>query len=212
VGDVEISKDNGIDAGGKAISNVGNATQETDAINKKALDDAKKELQEKLDKTSGTANTALQTFKVKKVNADGNDDNDSETNAITVGKEDSTNGQVNTLKLKGENGLTVATNKANGMVTFGLNQDNGLTIGKSTLNSGGLTVKNGNEQIQVGADGIKFAGVNGNDAGASKANTAIMTKTGFGFNNGSGQVDNSKPHLSLTGINAGGKELTNVQS
>ncbi|RKL84637.1 hypothetical protein, partial [Moraxella catarrhalis] len=69
--------------------------------------------------------------------------------------------KVNTLKLKGENGLTVATKKADGTVTFGLNQDNGLTIGKSTLNNGGLTVKNtdGNEQIQVGADGVKFAGV-----------------------------------------------------
>ncbi|OAV34577.1 hypothetical protein AO366_0003 [Moraxella catarrhalis] len=58
-----------------------------------------------------------------------------------------------------------------------------------------MTVKNtdGNEQIQVGADGIKFADVNGNDAGASKAETAIMTKTGFGFNNGSGTLDKSKP-------------------
>ena len=161
-----------------------------------------------------TANSALQTFKVKKVNADGNDDNDSETNAITVGKEDNTNGQVNTLKLKGKDGLTVATSKADGTVTFGLNQDNGLTIGKSTLNNGGLTVKNtdGNEQIQVGADGIKFAGVNGNDAGASKANTAIMTKNGFGFNDGAGNIKNDLPSLTTDGINAGDKEITKVKS
>ncbi|RKL97289.1 hypothetical protein D6D74_07655, partial [Moraxella catarrhalis] len=101
-----------------------------------------------------TANSALQTFKVKKVNADGNDANDADT--ITVGKE-TNDEQVNTLKLKGENGLTVATKKADGTVTFGLNQDNGLTIGNSTLNSGGLTVNNANnnEQIQVGADGVK---------------------------------------------------------
>ncbi|WP_264753605.1 alanine-zipper protein, partial [Moraxella catarrhalis] len=107
-----------------------------------------------------TAGTALQTFKVKKVNADGNDADDSETNAITVGKEDGKNGQVNTLKLKGKDGLTVATSKADGTVTFGLNQDSGLTIGNSTLNSGGLTVNKPttNEQIQVGADGVKFAG------------------------------------------------------
>ncbi|MPW75099.1 hypothetical protein CPI40_08270, partial [Moraxella catarrhalis] len=165
------------------------------------------------DAATQTAKTALQTFKVKKVNADGNDDNDSET--ITVGKDNKPNGeQVNTLKLKGENGLDVKTDKASGTVTFGLKQDGDLTIGNSTLNSGGLTVKNtaGDEQIQVGADGIKFADVNAGTTGAPKADTAIMTKTGFGFNNGSGQVDNSKPHLSLTGINAGGKELTNVQS
>ncbi|OAV00078.1 MULTISPECIES: YadA-like family protein [Moraxella] len=156
------------------------------------------------------AGTALQTFKVKKVDENGADDNDSETNAITVGKEK--NGeQVNTLKLKGENGVDVTT-KTDGTVTFGLNQNNGLTVGNSTLNNGGLTVKNGNEQIQVGADGIKFADVNGSTAGRPKADTAIMTKTGFGFNDGSGTLDTNKPHLSLTGINAGDKEITKVKS
>ncbi|WP_182995265.1 hypothetical protein, partial [Moraxella catarrhalis] len=116
-----LSKD-GINAGGQAISNVGDATQETHAINKKLLDAAKKELKDKLDETSGTAGTALQTFTVKKHDAT----NDDET--ITVGKE-TKDDKVNTLKLKGENGLTVATKKADGTVTFGLNQDNGLTIG-----------------------------------------------------------------------------------
>ena len=160
------------------------------------------------------AGTALQTFKVKKVNADGNDDNDSETNAITVGKEDNTNGQVNTLKLKGENGLDVKTDKASGMVTFGLKQDGDLTIGNSTLNSGGLTVKNtaGDEQIQVGADGIKFADVNAGTTGKPKADTAIMTKTGFGFNDGSGNIKNDLPSLTTDGINAGDKEITKVKS
>ncbi|RKL95863.1 hypothetical protein D6D74_09360, partial [Moraxella catarrhalis] len=78
-------------------------------------------------------------------------DNATDDETITVGK-DNTSGKVNTLTLKGENGLTVATSKADGTVTFGLNQDNGLTIGNSTLNSGGLTVNNANnnEQIQVG--------------------------------------------------------------
>jgi len=166
-----------------------------------------------------TANTALQTFTVKK--HDATDENET----ITVGKEK--NGeQVNTLKLKGKDGLTVATSKADGTVTFGLNQDNGLTIGKSTLNNGGLTVKNtdGNEQIQVGADGIKFADVNAGTASRPKAETAIMTKTGFGFNDGAGTLDTNKPHLTKdklkvgeveitnTGINAGNQEITNVKS
>ncbi|WP_413771678.1 alanine-zipper protein, partial [Moraxella catarrhalis] len=136
-----------------------------------------------------TAGNALQTFTVKK--HDANDENET----ITVGKDDATNSNtVNTLKLKGENGLDVKTDKASGMVTFGLNQDSGLTIGKSTLSNGGLTVKNGNEQIQVGADGVKFATVNGGNSGAGIENTTIMTKTGFGFNNGAGQVDTNKPH------------------
>ncbi len=155
------------------------------------------------------AGTALQTFKVKKVDENGADDD--EANTITVGKE--TKGeQVNTLKLKGKDGLTVATSKADGTVTFGLNQDSGLTIGKSTLSNGGLTVKNGNEQIQVGADGVKFADVNNNDAGAGIDGTSRITKDKIGFTGAGGTLDKSKPHLTPTGINAGNQEITNVKS
>lgn len=175
--------------------------------------------------TKGTADTALQTFQVKKVNADGSDD---DANAITLGK-DSTSDKVNTLKLKGENGLTVATNK-DGTVTFGINTQSGLKAGDSTtLNKDGLSIKNpaGNEQIQVGADGVKFAKVDKGAAGAAGAGidgTSRITKDQIGFANSTGQVDINKPHLTKdklkvgeveitnTGINAGGKKITNIQS
>nr|WP_319923423.1 YadA-like family protein [Moraxella catarrhalis] len=203
----------GINAGSKKISNLAKGESNNDAVTY----EQHKEVADKvadLDKTElNKVKTALQTFKVKKVNENGADADDSET--ITVGKDDKTDGtQVNTLKLKGENGLDVKTDKASGTVTFGLNQDNGLTIGKSTLNSGGLTVKNtaGDEQIQVGADGIKFADVNAGTTGKPKADTAIMTKTGFGFNNGSGSIKDTLPSLTTDGINAGDKEISNVKS
>lgn len=159
--------------------------------------------------TKGTANTALQTFTVKKVKENGADDDD---NAITVGK-DSTSGKVNTLKLKGENGLNIKTDK-NGTVTFGINTQSGLNAGKSTLNDGGLSIKNtaGNEQIQVGADGVKFAKVDKGAAGAGIDGTSRITKDQIGFANSAGQVDINKPHLSKDGINAGGKKITNIQS
>lgn len=175
--------------------------------------------------TKGTADTALQTFKVKKVNADGSDD---DTNAITVGK-DSTSDKVNTLKLKGKNGLDIQTDK-NGTVTFGINTQSGLKAGDSTtLNKDGLSIKNptGNEQIQVGADGVKFAKVDKGAAGAAGAGidgTSRITKDQIGFANSAGQVDINKPHLTKdklkvgdveitnTGINAGGKKITNIQS
>lgn len=159
--------------------------------------------------TKGTADTALQTFKVKKVNADGSDD---DANAITVGK-DSTSDKVNTLKLKGENGLTVATNK-DGTVTFGINTQSGLKAGDSTtLNKDGLSIKNptGKEQIQVGADGVKFAKVN-NGSSTGIDGTSRITKDQIGFANSAGQVDINKPHLSKDGINAGGKKITNIQA
>ncbi|MPX33575.1 ESPR-type extended signal peptide-containing protein [Moraxella catarrhalis] len=161
--------------------------------------------------TKGTADTALQTFTVKK---DGDDD----ANAITVGQNVNGNNAVSTLKLKGENGLTVATNK-DGTVTFGINTQSGLKAGDSTtLNKDGLSIKNptGNEQIQVGTDGIKFAKVDDKGAagaaGAGIDGTSRITKDQIGFANSTGQVDINKPHLSKDGINAGGKKITNIQA
>lgn len=161
--------------------------------------------------TKGTADTALQTFKVKKDGA-----TDDET--ITVGKDGTQNGKtVNTLTFKGENGLNIKTDK-NGTVTFGINTQSGLKAGdNTTLNKDGLSIKNpaGNEQIQVGADGVKFAKADKGAAGAAGAGidgTSRITKDQIGFANSTGQVDINKPHLSKDGINAGGKKITNIQS
>nr|AAX56613.1 adhesin [Moraxella catarrhalis] len=200
-------------------------TDDNALVNAKDIADNLNTLATQIHTTKGTADTALQTFTVKKVNADGSDD---DANAITVGK-DSTSDKVNTLKLKGENGLTVATKK-DGTVTFGINTQSGLKAGDSTtLNKDGLSIKNpaGNEQIQVGADGVKFAKVDKGAAGAAGAGidgTSRITKDQIGFANSTGQVDINKPHLTKdklkvgdveitnTGINAGGKKITNIQS
>ena len=214
----ETAKSEATDAKAAAEKSASEATAAKTAAQNSADEAAEAKTKAESAKTAAdaatqTANSALQTFTVKKVDENGADADDSET--ITVGKDNKPNGeQVNTLKLKGENGLDVKTDKASGMVTFGLKQDGDLTIGNSTLNSGGLTVKNtaGDEQIQVGADGIKFADVNAGTTGKPKADTAIMTKTGFGFNDGSGNIKNDLPSLTTDGINAGDKEITKVKS
>lgn len=205
----------------------GNATQfsasdDNALVNAKDIAGNLNTLAGEIHTTKGTADTALQTFQVKK---DGATD---DTDTITVGK-DANGNTVNTLKLKGENGLTVATNK-DGTVTFGINTQSGLKAGDSTtLNNNGLSIKNpaGNEQIQVGADGVKFAKVDKGAAGAAGAGidgTSRITKDQIGFANSAGQVDINKPHLTKdklkvgeveitnTGINAGGKKITNIQS
>lgn len=202
-----------------------NAGDDNALVNAKGIADNLNILANEIHTTKGIADTALQTFTVKKVNADGSDD---DTNAITVGK-DGTSDKVNTLKLKGENGLTVATKK-DGTVTFGINTQSGLKAGdNTTLNKDGLSIKNptGNEQIQVGADGVKFAKVDKGAAGAAGAGidgTSRITKDQIGFANSAGQVDINKPHLTKdklkvgeveitnTGINAGGKKITNIHS
>ena len=200
------------------------STQDGNAlVNAKDIANNLNTLAEEIHTTKGTADTALQTFTVKK---DGDDD----ANAITVGQNVNGNNAVSTLKLKGENGLTVATNK-DGTVTFGINTQSGLKAGDSTtLNKDGLSIKNptGNEQIQVGTDGIKFAKVDDKGAagaaGAGIDGTSRITKDQIGFANSTGQVDINKPHLTKdklkvgeveitnTGINAGGKKITNIQS
>lgn len=200
-------------------------TDDNALVNAKDIAGNLNTLAKEIHTTKGTADTALQTFTVKKVKENGDDDNDADT--ITVGQEKS--GQVNTLKLKGKNGLDIKTDK-NGTVTFGINTTSGLQAGKSTtLNKDGLSVKNttGNEQIQVGADGVKFAKVDKGAAGAAGAGidgTSRITKDQIGFANSAGQVDINKPHLTKdklkvgdveitnTGINAGGKKITNIQS
>ncbi|MPX64764.1 adhesin [Moraxella catarrhalis] len=180
-------------------------------VNAKDIADNLNTLAGEIHTTKGTADTALQTFKVKKDGA-----TDDET--ITVGKDGTQNGKtVNTLTFKGENGLTVATNK-DGTVTFGINTQSGLKAGdNTTLNKDGLSIKNptGKEQIQVGADGVKFAKTDKGAAGAAGAGidgTSRITKDQIGFANSAGQVDINKPHLSKDGINAGGKKITNIQS
>ena len=203
------------------------STTDDDAlVNAKGIADNLNILATEIHTTKGTADTALQTFTVKKVNADGSDD---DTNAITVGKDGTSGSKVNTLKLKGKNGLDIQTNK-DGTVTFGINTQSGLKAGdNTTLNKDGLSIKNptGSEQIQVGADGVKFAKVDKGAAGAAGAGidgTSRITKDQIGFANSAGQVDINKPHLTKdklkvgdveitnTGINAGGKKITNIQS
>ena len=202
VGSVEITTDSGINAGNQNISNVKDANQDTDAVTYKQLKKVKE-----------TAESALPSFKVQ--NGDNN------TDAITVAKDGTNSDTVNTLKLEGENGLDIKTNK-NGTVTFGLNQTDGLTIGKSTLNNSSLTVKNDNEQIQVGADGIKFTGIGNSNLGTSIENTTRITKDDIGFAAADGTLDKSKPYLDKgklkvgnveitnNGIDAGGKAITNL--
>ncbi|OBX42437.1 YadA-like family protein [Moraxella catarrhalis] len=227
---IELTGDNGKKKLGVKTTEIthastnGNATNfsakdDNALVNAKNIADNLNTLAKEIYTTKGTADTALQTFKVKK---DGATD---DTDTITVGKNVNGNNAVSTLTLKGENGLTVATKK-DGTVTFGINTQSGLKAGDSTtLNKDGLSVKNtaGNEQIQVGADGVKFAKVN-NGSSTGIDGTSRITQDKIGFTGANGSLDTTKPHLTKdklkvgdveitnTGINAGGKKITNIQS
>ncbi|MPW64585.1 adhesin, partial [Moraxella catarrhalis] len=111
----------------------------TDAVTYKQHKQVADKLED-LDKEAiNKVKTALQTFTVKKHDATAEE-------TITVGKDDKPDGtQVNTLTLKGENGLTVATSKADGTVTFGIDQTKGLTTPKLTVGSNA----NGNNGVVI---------------------------------------------------------------
>ncbi|RKM13520.1 adhesin [Moraxella catarrhalis] len=213
---VKTTKLTTTNANGNTATNFNvNSSDEDALVNAKDIADNLNTLAGEIHAAKGTADTALQTFTVKKVDENGDDDNDADT--ITVGKDANGKKAVNALKLKGKNGLDIQTDK-DGTVTFGINTQSGLKAGdNTTLNKDGLSIKNtaSNEQIQVGADGVKFAKVNNGAAGAAGAGidgTSRITKDQIGFANSAGQVDINKPHLSKDGINAGGKKITNIQS
>lgn len=198
-------------ANGKATQFSATGTNGDALVNAKDIADNLNTLANEIHTTKGTADTALQTFTVKKVKENGDDD---DANAITVGQNANGKNTVDTLKLKGENGLDIKTDK-DGTVTFGINTTSGLKAGNNTtLNNNGLSIKNttGNEQIQVGADGVKFAKVDNGVVGAGIDGTSRITQDKIGFTGANGSLDTTKPHLSKDGINAGGKKITNIQS
>ena len=205
---VKTTKLTTTNANGNTATNFGTTGTDGDAlVNAKDIADNLNILAGEIHTAQGTADSALPSFKVKK---DGDDNDD---NAITVAKNGTNGNTVNTLKLKGENGLDIKTNK-DGTVTFGINTQSGLKAGdNTTLNKDGLSIKNpaSNEQIQVGADGVKFAKVN-NGSSTGIDGTSRITQDQIGFANSAGQVDTNKPHLSKDGINAGGKKITNIQA
>ena len=171
------------------------------------------DLAKEISTAKGTVGNVLQSLTVK----GGNDENTN--NGITLNK------TSNDLTVAGDNGITVKTDAAKKKVTVGIDTTGGLKVGNSTLNNGGLTVKNGNEQIQVGADGVKFADVNGGTVGAPKVSTTRITKDNIGFVGADGAIDKQLPYLDKkqlkigqveitkdSGINAGNQEITNVKS
>ena len=195
-------------ANGDKATNFNVKSGDEDALVKASdIKDNLNTLAKEIHTTKGTADTALQTFKVQKEGAT-NDE------TITVGQDNTKNASaVNTLTFKGKNGLDIQTNK-DGTVTFGINTQSGLKAGdNTTLNNDGLSIKNpaSNEQIQVGADGVKFAKVN-NGSSTGIDGTSRITKDKIGFTGANGSLDTTKPHLSKDGINAGGKKITNIQS
>ncbi|RKM21250.1 YadA-like family protein [Moraxella catarrhalis] len=160
-----------------------------------------------------------------------------ETLNIKGGKTDTnalTNDNIGVVANSTDNSLTVKLAKTlsglDAVNTKTLTATGGITVNTGTstaklLNSG-LTVtdNNKNKQIQVGADGIKFADANGGTSAPATAGTTRITENEIGFAKTDGTVDESKPYLNKDklkvgeveitkdGINAGGKAITGLSS
>ena len=150
---------NGLDLGGKVISNVGDATQDTDAINKKALDAAKKELKGEIGSAAKTAQNSLHEFSVA----------DEHGNHFTVSNPYSsydTSKTSDVITFAGENGITTKVNK--GVVRVGIDQTKGLTTPKLTVgnnNGKGIVIDSQNGQNTITGLSNTLANVTNDGAG-----------------------------------------------
>ena len=150
---------NGLNLGGKVISNVGDATQDTDAINKKVLDAAKKELKSEIGSAAKTAQNSLHEFSVA----------DEHGNHFTVSNPYSsydTSKTSDVITFAGENGITTKVNK--GVVRVGIDQTKGLTTPKLTVgnnNGKGIVIDSKDGQNTITGLSNTLANVTNDGAG-----------------------------------------------
>ncbi|WP_338755328.1 YadA-like family protein [Moraxella lincolnii] len=195
------------DANGQTPINFSVKSEDDDALIKakdikENLNILAKEINTAKNAKGGSGGSATSTLTIK-----AGDDTAPNNNGITL---DSTNSE---MTLAGSDGITVKSNTTDRKITVGIDTTKGLTVGKTSLKDGSLSVSNQqmDEQIQVGADGIKFANVNAGMANTNESTTRI-TKDKIGFANSTGQVDENKPHLTKDGIDAGGQTIKMVKS
>ena len=186
----------------RRIINVGAGSEDTDAVNvaqlKAVAKWAEREITFKGDGDNNSVAKGLgQTLTIK---GGPTDINQLTEGNIGVVKDNDTGLKVKLAKeLTGLTKVAVTGNSA---------------INMAELLNSGLTVKDNNKQIQVSADGIKFANAtNSGTPGAPIAGSTRITKEKIGFTKQDGTFDDTdKPYLSKDGINAGGKEISNVKS
>ena len=223
-----IGSSNGKDSIRRKIINVGAGFQDTDAVNVKQLK-LVEELAERAitfkgdDSSAGGIEKKLgDTLNIKGGRA--------ETNQLTddnIGVVKETNGSGLRVKLAKNlrNLETVETNNLTAATEVKVSSSNSAT-NMAKLLSSGLTVNGANsKQIQVSADGIKFAGVNSGAPAAPIVGTTRITEEKIGFTGAGGEFDGNSPYLDqeqlkvgsvkitkTSGINAGSKEITEVKS
>ncbi|OOS19606.1 hypothetical protein B0682_08735 [Moraxella lincolnii] len=195
------------DANGHMPTNFSVNSKDDDALIKAKdikdnLNALAKEINTAKNAKGGSGGSATSTLTIK-----AGDDTAPNNNGITL---DSTNSE---MTLAGSNGITVKSNTTDRKITVGIDTSKGLTVGKTSLKDGSLSVSNQqmNEQIQVDTDGITFANVNAGMTNTNESTTRI-TKDKIGFANSAGQVDENKPHLTKDGIDAGGQTIKMVKS
>ncbi|AZQ87698.1 hemagglutinin family protein [Moraxella catarrhalis] len=241
VGSVKITKVSGIDAGSKEITNV-----------KSAIADVANEQSNFINRLN-TANTDKRNFAatikdlygLSQVPLTFAGDSGAGVKKKLGDTLNITGGQTKTNQLTDNNigvvkeadGLKVklaktlnhldAVNTKNLTATGEITVSSNSTANTAKLLSSGLTVKDTNNgQIQVGADGIKFADANGSTSSApATVGTTRITRDKIGFAQNGGTVDEDLPYLNkqqlkvgsvkitkVSGIDAGSKEITNVKS
>lgn len=232
VGNVKITK-NGIDAGGKEITNVKSAiTKEKEDQDKginednafvKGLENAAKDVSKQ--KNSAVTVSDLNAVAQTPINFKGDD---GVTTIVRLGETLPIVGGISSLDAltdddnigvvsHGKDALKVRLAKdlksLNSVNTKTLTATGKITVGSGTNNAkllnGDLTFTQvGAGKTVYGIDGVKFTDVNNNPLDG----TTYITKNKVGFAKTNGTVDDNLPHLSKDGIHAGGKAITGLSS
>ena len=215
----------------RKIINVGAGYNDTDAVNvaqlKKAVELANRNITFKGDGIDDIVEKGLG----KTLTITGG-----ETQADKLTEDDNNN--IGVVKKADSTGLKVKLAKnLSGLKT--VRTDSLTATGEITVNTGANTAKllnsgltfsstnpsTTNSKTVYGIDGLKFTDNPNARIGTAIPNTTRITKNEIGFANAAEQVDKSKPYLDKdklqvgsvaitidNGINAGSKEITNVQS
>ncbi|RKL90732.1 YadA-like family protein [Moraxella catarrhalis] len=236
VGDVKITKEDGINAGGKEITKV------KSAITKETTNGQNKDINEDNAFVKGLENAAKATDKQNSSAATVKDLYDLSQSPLTfAGDSDNVKRKLGqTLKIKGGETqvgkLTGDSHKNIGVVASGdtlkiqlaktlsgltevktgtLTANTNVKVGDGNsttaeLKNGGLTftqtAPNTNSKTVYGVDGVKFTDA----AGTATEGTTRITKEKIGFAKQDGSLDESKPYLDKDKLKVGAVEITNT--
>ncbi|ADG60887.1 moraxella IgD binding protein/hemagglutinin MID/Hag [Moraxella catarrhalis BBH18] len=214
----------------RKIINVGAGSEDTDAVNVAQLKLVEKVAKRKITFKGDGNGPGVQTKLGDTLNIKGGQTDADQLTSDNIGVVADSSKNSLTVKLAKNLSNLEKVNTKNLIASEKVKVGNGTGTNIAELQSGGLTFTQPNIGGQnsgktvYGTDGVKFADNTNTGATTAAVDTTRITRNKIGFAGNADQVDESKPYLdkdklkvgnvkiTKNGIDAGGKEITNVKS